>query len=199
MAAVTLTFKDRAKAALANPSLKAAIERTAGTAEKNRTAAVNRFAEFEAARERGRAIKDRGHERPDGRLDGTEPGRAVLRVRLGSDAEHDDRDLEMPDQLRQPFDLLLEARPEGVGERDDVGIEALVDVAGAELVRGEPVGGDLDVRDGQDALRRLGEDQVAAVAADQVLGERRRGRDGLERVLGGAQQQSLHASQRYRR
>ena len=58
MAAVTLTFKDRAKAALANPSLKAAIERTAGTAEKNRTAAVSRFAEFEAARERGRAIKD---------------------------------------------------------------------------------------------------------------------------------------------
>jgi len=58
MAGVKLTFKDRAKAALANPSLKAAIERTAGTAERNRAAAVGRFAEFAAARERGRRIKD---------------------------------------------------------------------------------------------------------------------------------------------
>jgi L-lactate dehydrogenase complex protein LldF len=53
-----MTFKDRAKAALAKPSLKSAIDRTAGAAERNRGAAVGRFAEFAAARERGRAIKD---------------------------------------------------------------------------------------------------------------------------------------------
>ena len=58
MALTKQAFKDRAGAALANPSLKAAIERTAGTAEKNRTAAIGRFAEFAAAKERGRRIKD---------------------------------------------------------------------------------------------------------------------------------------------
>ena len=58
MGAVKLAFKDRAKAALANPSLKAAIERTAGTAERNRAAAVDRFAEFAATGARGRRIKD---------------------------------------------------------------------------------------------------------------------------------------------
>jgi L-lactate dehydrogenase complex protein LldF len=53
-----LTFKQRAGTALADASLKAAIERTAGAAEKNRAAAIGRFAEFSAARERGRRIKD---------------------------------------------------------------------------------------------------------------------------------------------
>jgi L-lactate dehydrogenase complex protein LldF len=58
MAGTHMTFKERAGAALANPALKSAIERTAGTAERNRAAAVGRFAEFEAAKERGRQIKD---------------------------------------------------------------------------------------------------------------------------------------------
>ena len=58
MAGAQMTFKDRAAAALSNPSLKAAIERTAGTAERNRAAAVDRFTEFAAARARGRQIKD---------------------------------------------------------------------------------------------------------------------------------------------
>jgi L-lactate dehydrogenase complex protein LldF len=58
MSRAKLTFKKRAGAALANPSLKAAIERTAGAAEKNRAAAIGRFAEFAAARGRGRRIKD---------------------------------------------------------------------------------------------------------------------------------------------
>ncbi len=58
MASAQTTFKERARAALANPGLKAAIERTAGTAERNRAGAIGRFAEFPAARERGRRIKD---------------------------------------------------------------------------------------------------------------------------------------------
>jgi L-lactate dehydrogenase complex protein LldF len=58
MAKAQTAFKNRAAAALANPQLKAAIERTAGTAERNRAAAVGRFAQFKAAKERGRAIKD---------------------------------------------------------------------------------------------------------------------------------------------
>lgn len=52
------SFKDRANAALANPTLKLAIDRTTGTAERKRAAAIAAFPEFEAARARGRAIKD---------------------------------------------------------------------------------------------------------------------------------------------
>ncbi|WP_404339598.1 lactate utilization protein B [Sphingomonas sp. MMS12-HWE2-04] len=51
-------FKDRAAAALADPLLKSAVERTAGTAEAKRALAVAAFDEFEAARTRAAAIKD---------------------------------------------------------------------------------------------------------------------------------------------
>jgi len=51
-------FKARAAAALAAPGLKVAIDRTTGTAERKRAAALDAFPEFEAARARGRAIKD---------------------------------------------------------------------------------------------------------------------------------------------
>ena len=53
-----LTFKQRAAAALADPTLKIAIDRTTGTAEKKRAAALLDFPQFEAARERGKRIKD---------------------------------------------------------------------------------------------------------------------------------------------
>lgn len=51
-------FKARSDAALANPTLKTAIDRTTGTAERKRASALARFAEYEAARSRGSAIKD---------------------------------------------------------------------------------------------------------------------------------------------
>lgn len=51
-------FTDRADAALADPILKIAVERTAGTAEAKRTIAVDAFPDFEAARTRAAAIKD---------------------------------------------------------------------------------------------------------------------------------------------
>lgn len=51
-------FKDRAAAALADPVLKIAVERTAGTAEAKRALAVAAFPDFEAARTRAAAIKD---------------------------------------------------------------------------------------------------------------------------------------------
>ena len=51
-------FKTRAKAALADRTLKIAIDRTTGTAERKRAAALAAFPEFAAARERGKAIKD---------------------------------------------------------------------------------------------------------------------------------------------
>lgn len=56
--APTQPFKQRARAALGNPTLKLAIDRTAGTAETKRTAAIADFPEFAAARQRGRRIKD---------------------------------------------------------------------------------------------------------------------------------------------
>ena len=52
------SFKDRAKAALSNATLKIAIERTAGTAERKRGTAIEEFPQFLAARDRGRRIKD---------------------------------------------------------------------------------------------------------------------------------------------
>lgn len=52
------TFKQRSAVALADPRLKLAIDRTAGTAERKRAAAVDDFPEFAAARTRGRQIKD---------------------------------------------------------------------------------------------------------------------------------------------
>ncbi|WP_199260945.1 lactate utilization protein B [Paracoccus binzhouensis] len=51
-------FKNRARAALADPVLKIAIDRTTGNAERKRAAALAAFPEFETARARGRAIKD---------------------------------------------------------------------------------------------------------------------------------------------
>ena len=57
-AAARPAFKARAEAALADRTLKVAIDRTTGTAERKRAAAVTAFPEFTAARERGKAIKD---------------------------------------------------------------------------------------------------------------------------------------------
>ncbi|RYM14526.1 lactate utilization protein B [Sphingobium cupriresistens] len=51
-------FTDRAEAALADPILKIAVERTAGTAEAKRGIAIDAFPDFEAARSRAAAIKD---------------------------------------------------------------------------------------------------------------------------------------------
>ena len=51
-------FKANAQAALADRTLKIAIDRTTGTAERKRAEAVADFPEFEAARQRGRRIKD---------------------------------------------------------------------------------------------------------------------------------------------
>ncbi len=51
-------FDTRAAAALADPILKTAVERTAGTAEAKRTLAVSAFPDFGAARTRAAAIKD---------------------------------------------------------------------------------------------------------------------------------------------
>jgi L-lactate dehydrogenase complex protein LldF len=55
----TPSFLDRADAALADPILKIAVERTAGTAQAKRAIAVDAFPDFEAARTRAAAIKDR--------------------------------------------------------------------------------------------------------------------------------------------
>jgi L-lactate dehydrogenase complex protein LldF len=51
-------FKANAQEALADRTLKLAIDRTTGTAERKRAEAVAAFPEFDAARERGRRIKD---------------------------------------------------------------------------------------------------------------------------------------------
>ena len=51
-------FTDRTDAALADPLLKVAVERTAGTAEAKRSVAVDAFPDFDAARTRAAAIKD---------------------------------------------------------------------------------------------------------------------------------------------
>ena len=51
-------FKERADAELTNAVLKIAIDRTTGNAERKRAVAVAAFPEFQAARARGRAIKD---------------------------------------------------------------------------------------------------------------------------------------------
>jgi L-lactate dehydrogenase complex protein LldF len=51
-------FTARAAAALADRTLKIAVERTAGTAEAKRTLAVDAFPDFERARDRAAAIKD---------------------------------------------------------------------------------------------------------------------------------------------
>ncbi|MFV0409035.1 MAG: LutB/LldF family L-lactate oxidation iron-sulfur protein [Paracoccus sp. (in: a-proteobacteria)] len=52
------SFKTRAREALSDPNLKTAIDRTTGTAETKRAAAIGAFPEFQAARAQGAAIKD---------------------------------------------------------------------------------------------------------------------------------------------
>lgn len=51
-------FKARVESALADPMLKVAIERTTGTAEKKRAAALADFPQFEKARTLGKSIKN---------------------------------------------------------------------------------------------------------------------------------------------
>jgi len=51
-------FKANSDAALADRTLKVAIDRTTGTAERKRAEAVAAFPEFDTARERGRRIKE---------------------------------------------------------------------------------------------------------------------------------------------
>jgi L-lactate dehydrogenase complex protein LldF len=58
MAAAQPAFTVRAEAAVADQTLKVAIDRTTGTAERKRAAALAAFPEFAAARARGKAIKD---------------------------------------------------------------------------------------------------------------------------------------------
>ncbi|WEN40634.1 Lactate utilization protein B [Thauera sp. GDN1] len=58
MEQATLSFKARAERALADPTLKIAIDRTTGTAERKRALAMTQFPEFEAARDRAKRIKD---------------------------------------------------------------------------------------------------------------------------------------------
>jgi L-lactate dehydrogenase complex protein LldF len=58
MRADPVSFQARADAALADPTLKLAIDRTTGTAERKRAAALADFPQFAAARERGKRIKD---------------------------------------------------------------------------------------------------------------------------------------------
>ncbi|MEY5099229.1 MAG: hypothetical protein RJA36_1948 [Pseudomonadota bacterium] len=53
-----ISFHDRAQAALDDPTLKLAIDRTTGNAEKKRAAAVAAFPQFETARDLGQRIKD---------------------------------------------------------------------------------------------------------------------------------------------
>jgi len=53
-----LSFRARADVALSDPKLKLAIDRTTGTAERKRSAALAAFPQFDAARERGKRIKD---------------------------------------------------------------------------------------------------------------------------------------------
>ena len=53
-----ISFHDRAQAALDDPTLKIAIDRTTRNAEKKRAAAVAAFPQFEAARDLGQRIKD---------------------------------------------------------------------------------------------------------------------------------------------
>ncbi|KQN81968.1 lactate utilization protein B [Sphingomonas sp. Leaf62] len=53
-----MSFGQRVELALADPVLKVAVERTAGTAEAKRAAAVEAFPAFEDARTRAAAIKD---------------------------------------------------------------------------------------------------------------------------------------------
>ena len=52
------SFSERAAAAVADRGLKIAIDRTTGNAERKRAVAVAAFPEFEAARARGKAIKN---------------------------------------------------------------------------------------------------------------------------------------------
>lgn len=54
----TLHFKERVEAAFADPTLKTAIDRTTGTAERKRAAAIADYPQFPAARDLGKRIKD---------------------------------------------------------------------------------------------------------------------------------------------
>jgi L-lactate dehydrogenase complex protein LldF len=58
MRGAPMRFQARVDAALADPTLKLAIGRTTGNAERKRAAALADFPQFAAARERGKRIKD---------------------------------------------------------------------------------------------------------------------------------------------
>ena len=89
---------------------------------------------------------------------------------------------------------MLEALAEGVGQRDDVDVESLVDLVRVHLVRREPVRRHVGAVRVEDLVGGFEEQQVAAVRADEVLAEHRLRRQGLERALGGTDEDLSHAA-----
>ncbi len=145
--------------------------------------------------DRRRTVEDRPDERLDRVVERADRARRVRLRGLDPDAQDHHRDRQLLDDRGQTDEGLLEARPEGVGEGDDVDVEALVDLVGAEAVRGQPVRDDLRVTRAQDLERRLEEQQVAAVVRDQVVIEDALRRNGVEGALGPPDEDACHPPQ----
>ena len=151
-----------------------------------------RRGELAADPDRRPVIQDGRHEAPDRRLHRHEAVGIETGVGLRADAEDDDRDPEPLDELAQPDEVRLVRYAEGVRQRDDVGVVALVDAVCGTRVDDEAVHVDGRATRGEELVGGLEEDEVAAVATDHVCLEGGLGRDDLERVLPGTEEESLH-------
>lgn len=106
-------------------------------------------------------VQHRGDERVHAGRHGPQPVRGVVGAGLRADAGHDDRDLQLRDELGQPLELGLEGRPEGIGERNDESVVLLVDPLGGGDPGPDAVGDHLGPRRLKDLVRGIAEDQVA--------------------------------------
>lgn len=116
--------------------------------------------ELPANADGGPAIQDGGHEIAHDAGHRLDPCRVPVDRPVGSDAEDRNGNREPPEELRQLDQLRLVARPEGVGERDDVRVVALVDLPGGRGLDTQAVrfqlhtGGAENLLDRRDRRRR---------------------------------------------
>jgi hypothetical protein len=107
---------------------------------------------------------------------------------VGSHPEDRNGYREPPKELRGLDQPRFVARPERVRERDHVRVEALVDLLGSRGLDAQAVRLHVHARGGKDLLGRPKEDEVAAVAGDEVPADRLLRAVDLECVLRGPKQ-----------
>lgn len=127
-----LRFKARVEAALSDPTLKIAINRTTGTAERKRAAAIADYPQFPAARDLGKRIKDHVIANLDHYLEEFERNAIASGARVHWAATADEASRIVVDLCRQAGARRVTRVKSMLGE--EIGLPHALDAAGIERV-----------------------------------------------------------------